>query len=101
MLLRIDNLDVEFPTRRGTVKAARDVSLTVSPGEVDTPIMANRALPPDAEARARMMLPEDISAAVMMAVSLPRRAMVSEIAITATDPRDMTADIAAAKEKRA
>ncbi len=34
MLLKINNLDVEFPTRRGTVKAARDVSLTVNPGEV-------------------------------------------------------------------
>nr|WP_146346647.1 ABC transporter ATP-binding protein [Phaeobacter marinintestinus] len=33
-LLKIDGLDVEFPTRRGTVKAARGVSLTVSPGEV-------------------------------------------------------------------
>ncbi|MEL7466450.1 MAG: ABC transporter ATP-binding protein [Pseudomonadota bacterium] len=33
-LLRIDGLDVEFPTRRGTVKAARGVSLTVKPGEV-------------------------------------------------------------------
>jgi len=35
-----------------------------------------------------------------MAVSLPRRAMVSEIAIGATDPRDMSADVAAAKSKR-
>ena len=33
-LLRITDLDVEFPTRRGTVKAARGVSLTVAPGEV-------------------------------------------------------------------
>lgn len=33
-LLEITNLDVEFPTRRGTVKAARGVSLTVKPGEV-------------------------------------------------------------------
>ena len=33
-LLSISGLDVEFPTRRGTVKAARGVSLTVSPGEV-------------------------------------------------------------------
>ncbi|WP_342779807.1 ABC transporter ATP-binding protein [Falsiphaeobacter marinintestinus] len=32
--MKIDGLDVEFPTRRGTVKAARGVSLTVSPGEV-------------------------------------------------------------------
>lgn len=33
-LLEIKDLDVEFPTRRGTVKAARKVSLTVAPGEV-------------------------------------------------------------------
>jgi peptide/nickel transport system ATP-binding protein len=33
-LLHIEGLDVEFPTRRGTVKAARNVSLTVKPGEV-------------------------------------------------------------------
>ncbi len=34
MLLEIKGLDVDFPTRRGTVKAARGVSLTVEPGEV-------------------------------------------------------------------
>ncbi|MDH3666197.1 MAG: ABC transporter ATP-binding protein [Paracoccaceae bacterium] len=34
MLLEIKGLDVDFPTRRGTVKAARAVSLTVEPGEV-------------------------------------------------------------------
>lgn len=33
-ILQIDGLDVAFPTRRGTVRAARGVSLTVSPGEV-------------------------------------------------------------------
>ena len=75
-------------------------SITVSPGEVDTPIMDNRPLVPDTETRARMMQPEDISAAVLMAVSLPRRAMVSEINIGATDPRDMSADIAASKNKQ-
>ena len=75
--------------------------ITVFPGEVDTPILAKRALPPDAEARSTMMLPEDISAAVLMAVSLPRRAMVTEIAIGATVQRDMSADVAAAMTKRA
>ena len=75
-------------------------AITVSPGEVDTPIMDNRPLVPDAETRARMMMPEDISAAVLMAVTLPRRAMVSEIHIGATDPRDMSADISASKNKK-
>jgi len=73
---------------------------TIYPGEVDTPILDNRALPPNDAARALMMQSEDISAAVMMAVSLPRRAMVSEIAITATIPRDMTEDIKAALDKQ-
>ena len=75
--------------------------ITVFPGEVDTHILDNRALPPDAEKRALMMLPEDIATAVLMALSLPRRAMVSEIAIGATCPRDMRADIEAAMTKQA
>ena len=73
---------------------------TILPGEVDTPILDNRALPPDEEARSLMMQPEDISAAVMMAVSLPQRANVLEIAITATAPRDMSKDIEAALLRR-
>ncbi len=73
---------------------------TILPGEVDTPILENRALPPDEEARNLMMQPEDISAAVMMAVSLPQRANVLEIAITATVPRDMSKDVEAALSRR-
>ena len=73
---------------------------TIYPGEVDTPILDNRALPPNAESRAIMMQSADISAAVMMALSLPRRATVSEIALTATVPRDMSEDIKAALNKQ-
>ena len=71
------------------------------PGEVDTPILDRRALPPDAGARAIMMMPEDISAAIAMALALPRRATVSEIAIVATEPRDLSEDVRAAMEKTA
>ncbi len=73
--------------------------LTVFPGEVDTPILDNRALPPDDAARALMMQSEDISAAVLMAVCLPHRATVSDITIGATVPRDMSADVKAALTK--
>lgn len=73
---------------------------TIFPGEVDTPIMKNRALQPDNATLALMMQPEDISAAVMMAISLPERANVSELMITATFPRDMTADVNAALSKK-
>lgn len=34
MLLEIENLDVDFLTRRGTIHAAKNVSLQVAPGEV-------------------------------------------------------------------
>tara|TARA_B100000749_G_scaffold209806_1_gene164764 strand:+ start:2431 stop:3201 length:771 start_codon:yes stop_codon:yes gene_type:complete len=73
---------------------------TILPGEVDTPILDNRALPPNEEVRGLMMRPEDISSAVMMAVLLPQRANVIEIAITATVPRDMTDDVKAALSRR-
>lgn len=82
------------------VKAQGIRCLSVYPGEVDTPILDNRPLPPGTAERALMMQSEDISAAVMMALSLPHRATVTEIAITATVPRDMTADVRAAREKQ-
>ena len=72
---------------------------TIFPGEVDTPILDNRALPPDADARATMMKAEDISAVVMTALQLPHRATVLELSIGATEPRDMSADIKAALDK--
>ncbi len=52
------------------------------------------------DAKARGSKSPDIADAVMMALSMPRRATVSEITITATVPRDMSADIKAALEKR-
>ena len=56
--------------------------ITIFPGEVDTPILDNRTRPPTAAERATMMQAEDISAAVLMALCLPRRTMVSELTIT-------------------
>jgi NADP-dependent 3-hydroxy acid dehydrogenase YdfG len=74
-------------------------AITIFPGEVDTPILDNRALPPGEAERATMMMPEDIADAILLTVSLPRRATVLELAIAATHPRDMTADFAAARDK--
>jgi NAD(P)-dependent dehydrogenase (short-subunit alcohol dehydrogenase family) len=75
-------------------------AITILPGEVDTPILDNRALPPGEEERATMMMPEDIADAILATVCLPRRATVLELAIGATYPRDMSADFAAARAKR-
>ena len=57
---------------------------TVAPGVVDTPILENRPEVPDAEARTKMLLPEDVAAACLFAVSLPPRAYVPELTILPT-----------------
>jgi len=74
--------------------------ITVFPGEVDTAILDNRPLPPAADLRAQMMQPEDIATAVLMTISLPRRAMVSELAMDGSNPRDLHADTVAAMTKQ-
>jgi len=74
--------------------------MTVFPGEVDTPILDNRPLPPDSDARATMMMPEDIADAIVLGVSLPRRTTMLEVTLSATSPRDMREDIRMAREKR-
>jgi NADP-dependent 3-hydroxy acid dehydrogenase YdfG len=61
---------------------------SIFPGEVDTPIIDLRpVVPPDA-ARATMLQPEDVAAAVLLVATLPQRAMIEEIVIRPTVQRD-------------
>lgn len=53
----------------------------IQPGPIDTPLMAKRPVMPDEAARAKMLQPEDISAAVAFVLELPSRAVVEEILI--------------------
>ena len=57
---------------------------TILPAEVDTPILDNRPLVPDAGARATMMQPEDVAAAILLCVTLPPRTVVEEIVLSPT-----------------
>jgi NADP-dependent 3-hydroxy acid dehydrogenase YdfG len=66
---------------------------TILPGEVDTPILANRPLPPDARARATMMQSEDVARAILLCATLPPRTVIEEIVMCPTIPRDQSADI--------
>lgn len=54
----------------------------VYPGEVNTPILAQRPTPVPPEKRAQMLLPEDIAAVVLTIAQLPSRALVPEVVIT-------------------
>ena len=53
----------------------------IFPGDIDTPILDRRPVPPDAEARARMMQPEDIAECVLLAINLPPRVIIEEMLV--------------------
>ncbi len=70
-------------------------AVCINPGEVETPIMDKRPQPPSAEARALMVQPEDVAAAVLFACTLPPRSCVSELTIVPTDNNFYRADATA------
>ncbi len=53
----------------------------ILPGDIDTPILDKRPVPPDATARAKMLQPEDIADCVLLATNLPDRAVIEEMLI--------------------
>jgi NAD(P)-dependent dehydrogenase (short-subunit alcohol dehydrogenase family) len=55
---------------------------SIYPGEVNTPILANRPVPLSAERLRDMLQPEDVAAAVLFVATLPPRANVPELVIT-------------------
>ena len=69
----------------------------ILPGETDTPILDHRAQPPSAQERAGMLAPDDVAAAVLLAASLPHRAVVEEIRIAPLRLRDTAHDIETAR----
>ena len=57
---------------------------SVLPGEVATPIMEKRPLPPPKEDRDKMLQAEDLGQTILYLASLPSRACVNELIITPT-----------------
>ena len=53
----------------------------ILPGDIDTPLLEKRPEPPPAEARQRMLRPEDVAECVMLAINLPPHAVVEELLI--------------------
>ena len=53
----------------------------ILPGDIDTPILDKRPIPPPQEARAKMLQPEDIADCVLLAANLPDRAVIEELLI--------------------
>jgi NADP-dependent 3-hydroxy acid dehydrogenase YdfG len=53
----------------------------IFPGDIDTPLLDKRPAPPPAEARAKMLLPEDVAECVLLVLRLPPRALIEELII--------------------
>jgi NADP-dependent 3-hydroxy acid dehydrogenase YdfG len=60
---------------------------SVLPGEVATPILEKRPVPPTPEVRAKMLQPEDLGKTILFVASLPPRACINEIIISPTHNR--------------
>ena len=60
---------------------------SILPGEVATPILEKRPVPPTPEVRARMLQPEDLGATILFVATLPARACVNELIISPTHNR--------------
>jgi NADP-dependent 3-hydroxy acid dehydrogenase YdfG len=56
----------------------------ICPGDINTPILDKRPVPPPAESRPLMLQAEDVAAAVLFAVNLHPRALVEELVIRPT-----------------
>ena len=56
----------------------------ILPGEVATPIMEKRPVPPSPEERARMAQPEDFGKAILFVATMPARSCVNELVIAPT-----------------
>ncbi len=56
----------------------------LSPGEVATPIMKNRPVPPSEEVMARMLQPEDLGKTIAFIAGMPPHVCVNEVLISPT-----------------
>lgn len=53
----------------------------IFPGDIDTPLLDKRPVVPDADARSRMMRPEDVAECVCHCIRLPSRVIVEEMLV--------------------
>ncbi len=79
-------LNIEF--RNTGVRAS-----VVIPGEIDTPILDKRPVPPSADARTTMATAEDVAEAITLIARLPGRATIPELTIRPTMLRDTSAEV--------
>lgn len=65
----------------------------IIPGEVATPILDNRPIPPDDDARTMMVDVVETSEAILLIATLPPRSNIPELVIRPTMHRDMAGEV--------
>ena len=65
----------------------------IIPGEVATPILDKRPIPPDVNARTTMVDVAETSAAILLIATLPQRSNIPELVIRPTMHRDMAGEV--------
>ena len=53
----------------------------IFPGDIDTPLLERRPVPPPASARLAMLQAEDVAACALLAIDLPQRAVIEELLV--------------------
>jgi NAD(P)-dependent dehydrogenase (short-subunit alcohol dehydrogenase family) len=69
-----DTINAEL--RRRGIRAC-----AIFPGDIDTPLLDQRAAPPSDADRASMLQPEDLADCVMFAINLPHRAVLEKLVV--------------------
>ncbi len=94
-------------TKRGVIAITESINMeecangiratSILPGEVATPILEKRPVPPSAAERARMSQPEDFGKAILFIATMPARSCVNELIISPTANRFYLGGIEAPK----
>lgn len=65
----------------------------IVPGEIDTPILESRQVPPSEAARATMMTADDVADAIVLAVTMSHRTLIEKIDMRPTLMRDRSKEV--------
>ncbi len=67
----------------------------MSPGEIETPALDRRPVPPNEEGRKTISGPEEVSELLVTIVGLPQRTAIPEVIIRPTFDRDRSEEMGA------
>ena len=90
-------------TKRGVLALTESINMeecthgiratSLLPGEVATPILDKRPVPPSKEVRERMVQPEDMGRAILFLAQMPARTCINELVISPTHNRFYTGEL--------